>query len=65
MDLYDLEPGDLVRLSEDGAVAEVVRPTEDGRWILLRYIESPEDPHLVGTERLCSDDEVVEKVGLD
>jgi hypothetical protein len=65
MDLYDLEPGDLVRVGEEGAVAEVVRPTEDGRWILLRYIESPEDPHLLGTERLCSDNEVVEKVGLD
>ena len=65
MDLYDLEPGDLVRVGEGGAVAEVVRPTEDGRWILVRYVESPEERHLLGTERLCSEDEVVEKVALD
>lgn len=65
MDLYDLEPGDLVRVGEGRAVAEVVQATEDGRWILVRYIESPEDRHLVGTERLCSEDEVIEKVALD
>ncbi|MEX1253197.1 MAG: hypothetical protein WEE64_02535 [Dehalococcoidia bacterium] len=65
MDLYDLEPGDLVRVGEAGAVAEVVRATEDGRSILVRYVESPEDRHLVGTERLCAEDEVVEKVALN
>lgn len=65
MDLYDLEPGDLVRVGEGGAVAEVVQQTEDGRWILLRFVESPDSRHLIGTERLCSEDEVVEKVSLD
>ena len=65
MDLYDLEPGDLVRVGEGGAVAEVVRETEDGRWILVRFIENPEERHLVGTERRCSEDEIVEKVMRD
>ena len=58
MNLHDLEPGDRVRTAE-GAVAEIVNPTEDGCWILVRYLESPDDPGLVGTEDLCSEDEVV------
>jgi hypothetical protein len=61
MNLSDLEPGDQVRMAE-GIVAEVIRPTEDGRWILVRYVESPDDPGLVGTEDLCSEDEVVELI---
>ena len=65
MDLYDLEPGDLVRIGEAGAVAEIVQATEDGRSILVRFVESPADRHLIGTERLCSEDEVVEKITLD
>ena len=58
MDLHDLKPGDRVRTAE-GAVAEVVNLTEDGRWIQVRYVESPDDPGLVGTEDLCSEDELV------
>jgi hypothetical protein len=62
MDLYDLEPGDLVRLV-DGSVAEVTSETTDGRAILVRYIES-EDRSRLGTERLCSEDEVEERVDV-
>lgn len=39
MDLYDLEPGDRVRLT-DGTIAEVIAQT-DGRTIQVRHIESP------------------------
>jgi len=62
MNLYDLKPGDRVRVRSDSAdiTAEVVLPTEDGRWILVRYVESPGSPELVGTQDVCSDDEVVE-----
>jgi bifunctional DNA-binding transcriptional regulator/antitoxin component of YhaV-PrlF toxin-antitoxin module len=62
MDLYDLEPGDRVRLT-DGSVAEVVSETEDGRAILVRYVESEERSRL-GTERLCSEDEIEERVNI-
>ncbi len=64
MDLYDLEIGDRVRLS-DGTIAEVISPTEDGRWIRVRHIESPNNPSRAGTEELCSEDEIEELVGLD
>jgi hypothetical protein len=61
MDLWDLEPGNRVRTVDLG-VAEVVAPTEDGEWILVRYVEFNGDPRMVGTEDLCSADEIE---GLD
>lgn len=57
MDLYQLKPGDRVHTT-DGAVAEVLNDTQDGQWILVRYVESPEQPALVGTEDLCHEDEL-------
>ena len=57
MDLYALKRGDRVRTT-DGAVAEVVNDTEDGQWILVRYIESARHAELVGTEDLCHEDEL-------
>ena len=33
-----------------GATAEVVSNPKDGVWIFARYLTSPEDPDLVGTE---------------
>ncbi len=62
MDLYDLEPGDRVRLT-DRSIAEVVSVTEDGREILVRYVES-DDRARLGTERLCTEDEVEERVEI-
>ena len=61
MDLYDLRIGDRVRLA-DGTVAEVISETEDGRWIRVRHVESPNNPSHEGTEQLCSDDEIEERV---
>lgn len=52
MDLYTLKPGDQVH-TIDGDTAEVVRPTEDGQWIQVRYLASPRGPELVGTLDLC------------
>ena len=59
MDLYELKLGDRVR-TVDGAVVEIVAETEDGQWIRVRYIDSPDDPELVGTEDLCHVDELQE-----
>ena len=64
MDLYDLEIGDRVRLA-DGTIAEVMSPTEDGRRIRVRHIESPNNPSRAGTEQVCSEDEIEERVDLD
>ena len=61
MDLYDLKPGDRVRLAQGRIIAEIVAPTEDGRWIKVRYVESPDEPNLVGTEDLCTDDEIKDR----
>lgn len=59
LDLYELKPGDKVRTTQ-GALVQVLSETEDGRWIKVRYIESPQDPALTGTEDLCHEDELKE-----
>lgn len=64
MDLYDLEVGDRVRLT-DGTIAEVISETEDGRRIRVRHIESPHNPSRAGTEQICSEDEIQERIDLD
>ncbi|MDO8615050.1 MAG: hypothetical protein Q7T33_04870 [Dehalococcoidia bacterium] len=61
MDLHSLKPRDRVR-TVDGAIAEVVKETADGRWILVRYIDSPSKPELVGTEDLCDEDELTDLI---
>ena len=63
MDLETLKVGDRIR-TVDGAIVEVVAETEDGRWIKVRYLEATDDPNLIGSEDLCSDDELVELVGV-
>jgi len=57
MDLWELKPGDKIRMT-DGSVTEVVSGTEDGRWIKVRYLRTAEDQSLVGTEDLCREDEI-------
>ena len=61
MDLWQLKPGDKVRTA-DGALVEVAAKTEDGRWILIRYLADPENPSVVGTEDLCEAGELAEVV---
>jgi hypothetical protein len=64
MNLYDLKRGDRAR-TVDGALVEIVNETEDGQWILVRYLADTEDPALVGTEDLCHEDEIEGPVGVD
>jgi hypothetical protein len=64
MDLYDLQLGDRVRLT-DGTIAEVISPTEDGRRIRVRHIESPHNPSRAGSEQVCTEDEIEERVDVD
>ena len=63
MDLYDLHVGDRIRLA-DGTIAEVISETEDGRSIRVRHIESPNNPSRAGSEQLCSEDEIEERVDV-
>lgn len=58
MDLWQLKPGDQVRTA-DGALVEIVTPTEDGKWIRVRYLADLENPSVVGTEDLCQANELV------
>ena len=62
MDIYALKPGSKVRTA-DGALVQILKETEDGKWILVRYLEDPENPSVVGTDDLCREDELSELVG--
>lgn len=57
IDLWNLKPGARLQLV-CGDVAEVIAPTKDGRWIAIRYSSAPESPELVGTQDLCTEDEI-------
>jgi len=63
LDLYDLQPGDRVRLA-DGTIAEVISETEDGRSIRVRHVESPHNPSRAGSEQLCTEDEIEARVDV-
>lgn len=57
VDTSGLRHGDRV-WTIDGASAMVLSETQDGKWILVRYLSSPEDPSLVGTEDLVTASEL-------
>ena len=46
-----LTPGMQIVLV-DGAVAEVVSNPLDGVWVFARYLSSPADPSVVGSEEM-------------
>ena len=50
--LTNLPEGQKVKL-RDGSVAEVTANPRDGGWIFIKFIESPDDPSLVGTEDMA------------
>jgi hypothetical protein len=54
-----LELGTTIGLS-DGATAEVVSNPLDGVWVFARYLSSPSDASLVGTEAMIFAQDVVE-----
>lgn len=54
-----LEPGTRVALS-DGSTVEVVANPKDGIWLFARYVSSPRDASLVGTEDMIFAQDVVE-----
>jgi hypothetical protein len=54
-----LQPGTTISLS-DGATAEVVSNPLDGVWVFARYLSSPSDASVVGTEEMIFAQDVVE-----
>ncbi len=42
----------------NGATAEVLEVDADAHTVLVRYLDSPFEPGLIGTEGRCSEDEV-------
>ena len=53
-----LRPGTRITLA-DGAVAEIVSNPADGVWVFARYLQSPNDPALVGQEEMIFAQDVV------
>jgi len=54
-----LTPGTKIGLV-DGAVAEVVSNPLDGVWVFARYLSSPTDPALVGSEEMIFAQDIAE-----
>jgi hypothetical protein len=52
IDVTQIETGAKIFLV-GGAVAEVVENMGDGQWLLVRYLEAPKNPDMIGTEELC------------
>ena len=43
-----------------GATAEVVNNPKDGVWVFAKYLTSPDDPELVGTEDMIFAQDIAE-----
>ncbi len=57
MKAEQLNIGAKVQL-DTGATAEVLEVDISEHTVLVRYLDSPFDPGLIGTEARCSEDEV-------
>ena len=53
-----LEPGTVIGLV-DGATAEVTSNPQDGVWVFVRYLSSPEDSSLEGSEDMVFAQDIV------
>ena len=49
----------------NGATAEVVNNPKDGVWVFARYLTSPDDPDLVGTEDMIFAQDIAEVLGAE
>lgn len=59
--LQNLPEGAKIRLA-NGALAEVLSNPKDGLWVMVTYLESPDDPSLVGQEDMVFANDVVGQV---
>lgn len=61
VNLIVLKPDTKIQLV-NGAIARVVSNPKDGVWIFARYLSSPEDPSLVGTEDMVFAQDILQVV---
>jgi hypothetical protein len=59
INLITIEEGSTIS-TMSGATAEVVGNPKDGVWIFAKYLTSPEDPDLVGTEDMIFAQDIAE-----
>ena len=55
----ELTPGMQIVLV-DGAVAEIVSNPLDGVWVFARYLSSPIDPAVIGSEEMIFAQDIAE-----
>jgi hypothetical protein len=58
IDLTTVKVGTKLKLQE-GVVAEVTENMEDGQWLQVRYLESPDRPAEVGAVELCHAQDII------
>jgi len=61
VNLIHLEPNTKIQLV-NGATAQVVSNPKDGVWVFARYLSSPQDPSLVGTEDMVFAQDILQVV---
>ena len=59
VNLMHLEPGTNISMAH-GATGEVIANPKDGVWVTVRFLTSPEDPSLVGTEDMVFAADIVD-----
>ena len=59
VNLINIEDGSKIT-TLNGATAEVVSNPRDGVWVFVKYLTSPEDPDLVGTEDMVFAQDIAE-----
>ena len=64
VNLMNLEPGDKIGML-NGATAEVMTNPMDGVWIFAKYLTSPDDPSLEGSEETFFAHDIGEVLAAD
>ena len=59
VNLITIEEGSRIT-TLNGATAEVVSNPRDGVWVFVKYLTSPEDPELAGTEDMVFAQDIAE-----
>ena len=59
VNLIGIEEGATIS-TVHGATAEVVNNPKDGVWVFAKYLTSPDDPDLVGTEDMIFAQDIAE-----
>ena len=59
VNLITIEEGSKIA-TLNGATAEVVSNPKDGVWVFVKYLTSPDEPDLVGTEDMVFAQDIAE-----